>query len=59
MGRFHDVEQDVLMRISRIVEGPGAGIAFLTRTQHVAPGTLEAAVRAAGGAQAATSSGSE
>lgn len=33
--RFHEVKQDVLLKISDIIEGYGAEVAFPTRTLHV------------------------
>lgn len=35
--RFHEVKQDVLFRIMKIVEGHGASFAFPTRTLHIQP----------------------
>jgi MscS family membrane protein len=32
---FHEIKQDVLLRIARIIEGHGAEIAFPTRTLHM------------------------
>ncbi|WP_404361868.1 mechanosensitive ion channel family protein [Marinobacter sp.] len=40
--KFHEVKQDVLLRISDIIEGYGAEVAFPTRTLHV-PETLRLA----------------
>ncbi len=36
--RFHEVKQDVLLKISDIIEGHGAEIAFPTRTLHLPDG---------------------
>ncbi|KAA1174832.1 mechanosensitive ion channel family protein [Marinobacter salinexigens] len=36
--RFHEVKQDVLLKISQIIEGYGAEIAFPTRTLHLPEG---------------------
>lgn len=36
--RFHEVKQDVLLRISDIIEGYGAEVAFPTRTLHLPDG---------------------
>lgn len=36
--RFHEVKQDVLLKISEIIEGHGAEVAFPTRTLHLADG---------------------
>lgn len=42
--RFHEVKQDVLLRISDIIEGYGAEVAFPTRTLHL-PDALRLAGR--------------
>ncbi|MGF2685065.1 mechanosensitive ion channel family protein [Marinobacter sp. DUT-3] len=34
--KYHEVKQDVLLKISEIIEGHGAEVAFPTRTLHVA-----------------------
>lgn len=34
---YHDIKQDVLLRILNIIEGHGAEVAFPTRTVHLAP----------------------
>ena len=34
--KFHEVKQDVLVSIGRIIEGHGAQIAFPTQTLHLA-----------------------
>jgi MscS family membrane protein len=34
--RYHDIKQDVLLRILNIIEGHGAEVAFPTRTLHLA-----------------------
>ncbi|MGF2735239.1 mechanosensitive ion channel family protein [Marinobacter sp. DUT-1] len=36
--RFHEIKQDVLLRISDIIEGYGAEVAFPTRTLHLPDG---------------------
>lgn len=36
--RFHEVKQDVLLKISDIIEGHGAEVAFPTRTLHLPDG---------------------
>ncbi len=36
--RFHEIKQDVLLRISDIIEGYGAEVAFPTRTLHLPEG---------------------
>jgi len=36
--RFHTIKQDVLLRISEIIEGYGAEVAFPTRTLHLPDG---------------------
>jgi MscS family membrane protein len=36
--RFHEVKQDVLLRISEIIESHGAAVAFPTRTLHLPDG---------------------
>ncbi|KEF31985.1 MAG: mechanosensitive ion channel family protein [Gammaproteobacteria bacterium] len=36
--RFHEVKQDVLLKISNIIEGYGAEVAFPTRTLHLPDG---------------------
>ncbi|MFN2360356.1 MAG: mechanosensitive ion channel family protein [Marinobacter sp.] len=36
--RFHEVKQDVLLKISDIIEGHGAEVAFPTRTLHMPDG---------------------
>ncbi|MDY6814671.1 MAG: mechanosensitive ion channel family protein [Pseudomonadota bacterium] len=36
--RFHEIKQDVLLRISEIIEGYGAEVAFPTRTLHLPDG---------------------
>jgi MscS family membrane protein len=36
--RFHEVKQDVLLKISDIIEGYGAEVAFPTRTLHLPDG---------------------
>lgn len=36
--RFHEVKQDVLLKISNIIEGYGAEVAFPTRTLHLPGG---------------------
>ena len=36
--RFHEVKQDVLLRISEIIESHGAEVAFPTRTLHLPDG---------------------
>ena len=46
--RYHQVKQDVLLRILEIIDRHGAEIAFPTSTVHV-PGTLSVADSAAGG----------
>jgi MscS family membrane protein len=35
--RYHEVKQDVLLKISRVIEERGAEIAFPTRTLHMVP----------------------
>lgn len=37
---FHEIKEDVLMRVATIIEGHGAHIAFPTRTLHVEPSLL-------------------
>ncbi|MDH5752363.1 MAG: mechanosensitive ion channel family protein [Deltaproteobacteria bacterium] len=37
--KFHEIKQDVLLRILRIIEGLGAEVAFPTSTVHIDPGT--------------------
>ena len=43
--RYHEIKQDVLLSILKIIEGHGASCAFPTSTLHIAelPGQLEAA----------------
>jgi len=41
--RFHEVKQDVLLRISEIIENHGAEVAFPTRTLHLPDGVRVAA----------------
>ncbi|MEE3117952.1 MAG: mechanosensitive ion channel family protein, partial [Pseudomonadota bacterium] len=36
--KFHEVKQDVLLKISEIIEGYGAEVAFPTRTLHLPEG---------------------
>ena len=36
--RFHEVKQDVLLKIAGIIEAHGAEIAFPTRTLHIESG---------------------
>src|SRR5690606_31571619 len=36
--RFHEIKEDVLMRITNIIEGHGAEVAFPTRTLHLPKG---------------------
>ncbi|WP_372985112.1 mechanosensitive ion channel family protein [Marinobacter sp.] len=36
--RFHEIKQDILLRISDIIEGYGAEVAFPTRTLHLPDG---------------------
>jgi MscS family membrane protein len=36
--KFHEVKQDVLLKISDIIEGYGAEVAFPTRTLHLPDG---------------------
>jgi len=43
--RFHEIKEDVLLKISDIVEGHGAEMAFPTRTLHVESFAAEAAVQ--------------
>lgn len=40
---FHEIKQDLLLRIGEIIAGHGAEIAFPTRTLHLQPGLLEPA----------------
>ncbi len=42
--RYHQIKEDVLLKISAIIEAEGAEIAFPTRTIHVAGHSLPAAV---------------
>ncbi|MCM0611584.1 mechanosensitive ion channel family protein [Marinobacter sediminum] len=35
---FHEIKQDVLLKISEVIEGHGAEVAFPTRTLHLADG---------------------
>ncbi|SFR41527.1 MscS family membrane protein [Marinobacter gudaonensis] len=52
--RFHEVKQDVLLKISDIIEGYGAEVAFPTRTLHLPNGVrLAGEDRDDGGSQAA------
>jgi len=44
--RFHEVKQDVLLKISDIIEGHGAEVAFPTRTLHLPDGVRVAGDRA-------------
>lgn len=43
--RFHEVKQDVLLKISDIIEGHGAEVAFPTRTLHLPDGVRVASDR--------------
>ena len=38
--RFHEIKQDVMLRIISIIEGHGAECAFPTSTLHIAPGSM-------------------
>lgn len=38
--RFHEIKQDVMLRIINIIEGHGAECAFPTSTLHIAPGSM-------------------
>jgi MscS family membrane protein len=40
--KFHEVKQDVLLKVAAIVEANNAQIAFPTSTVHLAPPGLEA-----------------
>ncbi|WP_372996878.1 mechanosensitive ion channel family protein [Marinobacter sp.] len=44
--RFHEVKQDVLLKISDIIEGYGAEVAFPTRTLHLPDGVRLAGAQA-------------
>ncbi|OZB09622.1 MAG: mechanosensitive ion channel protein MscS [Marinobacter sp. 34-60-7] len=46
--RFHEVKEDVLLRISDIIEGYGAEVAFPTRTLHLPDGVRLASQTADG-----------
>jgi len=39
--RYHEVKQDVLLRVAEIIERHGAQIAFPTRTLHIGPPAAE------------------
>ncbi|HEY9120256.1 MAG TPA: mechanosensitive ion channel domain-containing protein, partial [Marinobacter sp.] len=54
--RFHEVKQDVLLKISDIIEGHGAEVAFPTRTLHLPDGVRVAGDRAGKRAGAEASS---
>ena len=41
--KYHEVKQDVLLKISEIIEANKAQIAFPTSTLHIAPPGLESA----------------
>ncbi|MFY3773441.1 mechanosensitive ion channel family protein [Marinobacter salsuginis] len=57
--RFHEVKQDVLLKISDIIEGYGAEVAFPTRTLHLPEGVRLSGSRSEGSSDkgAADSSG--
>ncbi|MCZ6525312.1 MAG: mechanosensitive ion channel family protein [Gammaproteobacteria bacterium] len=42
--RFHEIKQDVMLRIINIIEGHGAECAFPTSTLHIAPGSMPPAI---------------
>ena len=46
--RFHEVKEDVLLKISDIIEGYGAEVAFPTRTLHLPDGVRLASQSADG-----------
>lgn len=40
--QFHEVKQDILLKIAAIIQAQGAEIAFPTRTLHIEPAAAEA-----------------
>ncbi|MDP2265349.1 MAG: mechanosensitive ion channel [Thiobacillus sp.] len=42
--QFHDVKQDVLLKIALIIQAQGAEIAFPTRTLHIEAAAAEAPI---------------
>ena len=40
--RFHEIKEDVLLKIAEIIESNGGEIAFPTRTLHIEPSAIEA-----------------
>jgi MscS family membrane protein len=46
--QFHEVKQDVLLKISDIIEGYGAEVAFPTRTLHLPDGVRLSGSQSAG-----------
>ena len=47
-GRYHEVKQDVLLKIAAIIQAHGAEIAFPTRTVHLEPAAAELTARSCG-----------